>query len=249
MLSVSSLSVSAQSSQQNESSVDQSIPEKDGDYPDPGHKGVRVRVFVHGPKQKPIPGVSNICTDSDSTAVVGKTGWHLPSSVAYNLNVSSVPASISAGNLATFSASSFQVWQAAAGEKVIFNRGSDTSLTRSAYDGKNILAWGRTSSGALAVTYARYYSSTGLVADVDTIMNKKYVWSWTDPSTNACSLYPNTYDAQDILTHELGHWLGLNDEYSSSYVDNTMYGYGSKGEIKKNTLTIGDKANLSTIYP
>ena len=42
--------------------------------------------------------------------------------------------------------------------------------------------------------------------------------------------------------------MGLADEYTQEYADNTMFGYGSKGETKKNTLTTGDKTGLTAIY-
>ena len=93
----------------------------------------------------------------------------------------------------------------------------------------------------MGVTYVWYYTATNLVADVDTIMNKKYPWSLS------CST--NSYNAEDILTHELGHWFGLDDEYTGNFIDNTMYGYGSKAEIKKITPENGDKAGINLIYP
>ncbi|MDO8658770.1 MAG: matrixin family metalloprotease [Candidatus Levybacteria bacterium] len=239
--------VSAQNLESQSDSGD--VPEKNGDYPDPNNKKVRVRVFVHAPKNKLTPNPVATCDDIDSTAIVAATGWHLPGNVTYRLNALSVPSSVGSSNLASISANAFSVWKDAVPEKVNFTRGSNTSVNKSRYDGQNIVAWGRTSASALAVTYTRYYTSGGLVVDVDTIFNKSYIWSWTNPASNSCSLYSNAYDAQDILTHELGHWMGLDDHYTLDYVNNTMYGYGSKGEIKKNTLTTGDKTNLSTIYP
>lgn len=225
------------------------VPEKNGDYPDPKNRKLRVRVFVHPAKTNLTQSPVTNCTDSDSTASVASTGWHLPKNVTYRLNTSSVALSIGATDLATLSANAFTVWQDAVTGKVTFSRGADTLVSKSSYDGQNVIAWGRVNSRALAVTYTRYYPSTGDVVDVDTIFNKKYVWAWTNPLSFTCSNYSNAYDAQDILTHELGHWMGLNDHYESIYADNTMYGYGSKGEIKKNTLTTGDKANLNVIYP
>lgn len=225
------------------------VPERNGVYPDPRDRSVRVRVFIHDPKARVALQVSNICGDPESSATVSATGWHLPSNVTYRLNASSVPSSVGSSNIASISANAFSVWQNEVPGKVSFAKGRDTSVSRSSYDGQNIVAWGRTSSSALAVTYIRYYLSNGLVVDVDTIFNKRYAWAWTDTLLNGnCSIYPNAYDAQNILTHELGHWMGLDDHYDTSYVDNTMYGYGSKGETKKNTLTNGDKVNLSTIY-
>jgi len=228
----------------------QEIPEVDGIYNDPEHPGIKVRVFVH--KEKPARSVSSslVCglPDPGSSALVSAAGWHLPSSWTYNLNTSNVPSSVGSLNLPTFTNIALTSWSGASGNKVVFTKGVDTNTNRQAYDGRNIIAWGSTQGSALAVTYVRYIPSTGQTVDVDTIMNKKWSWSWTNQSSNPTCALSNTYDAQDILTHELGHWMGLDDEYTNSYVDNTMYGYGSKAEIKKDTLSTGDVNGVSAIY-
>lgn len=224
------------------------IPEKNGAYDDPDHPGIKVRVFVHPEKPERVSATALVCglADSDSASTVHATNWHLPATVTYNLNPSSVPSSVSGTNLATIAANGFADWVLAAGNTVTFTQGATTTVARTAYDGKNIIAWGRTSGSALGVTYVRYYTSTGLVVDVDTIMNKKFPWKWNNSSVCAD---PAAYDAENILTHELGHWLGLNDEYDTILYGNaTMYGYGSRGEVKKNTLTVGDNAGAYNIY-
>lgn len=229
---------------------DDLIPERNGDYAQPGHPGVRVRVFVHEPKEKLSSQSALSCVDNESSAIVGPAGWKLSSTVwTYRLNVSSVPSSVGGTNLETIAANGFGAWVnalATSSSEPNFTKGANTSVSRSSYDGQNVIAWGRTSGSALAVTYVRYYTSTGMVVDVDTIMNKKFLWSWANNLT--CG-DPNSYDAQNILTHEQGHWMGLNDEYTASFVDNTMYGYGSKNEVKKDTLTNGDKLGVISIYP
>ena len=157
-------------------------------------------------------------------------------------NTPSAPSSVS--GLTTVASDSFGKWTSA-----INNFSSRPNLvldgitlkTRNALDFENIITWGRTNGSALGVTYVWYYTATNLVADVDTIMNKKFAWSLSCSSTS--------YNAENILIHELGHWFGLDDEYGSSYVDNTMYGYGSKAEIKKITPENGDKAGINLIYP
>ncbi len=218
------------------------IPEVSGDYQDPENKNQRVRVFVHKVKDSVVQSLA--CLDNGSDAVVGQTGWKLPSSVTYNLNVSTVPSGVSTANWPLIAERSFAVWNQASDGVVNFVRGSDTRTSKQAGDGKNILSWGRTSANALAVTYTRYNTVTKQVVDVDTIMNQKFAWTWAN---NACGM-ANTYDAQNILTHELGHWMGLDDHYTADYVENTMYGYGAKGETKKNTLTNGDVLGAKNLY-
>lgn len=227
------------------------IPEKNGDYPDPEHPGVRVRVFVHEPKgEKPQADQSPILVcnsqDPNSNAIVPPTGWHLPANWTYTLNQSNVPSNVGSGNLTTIAANAFSVWKNAVSNLQITKTAFNTSVNRAKYDGQNIIAWGRTSGSALAVTYTWYYTNTGLAVDTDTIFNLKFPWYWNS-ANNSCT-DSNSYDAQNILTHELGHWLGLNDTYTNAYLENTMYGYGAKGEVKKDTLTNGDIQGAQAIY-
>ena len=222
------------------------VPERSGDYQEPGNPNVRVRVFVHNPKEKVSLSEQAVCTSDDpSSAVVGKTGWKLPTTNwTYRLNTSSVPASVGGGNLSTITTNGFNSWTtsiSSSSSKPVLVYGGTTTKTKSSYDGQNIIAWGRTSGSTLGVTYVRYYTSSGIVVDVDTIMNTRYLWT-----LNTCS--SNAYDAADILVHELGHWFGLNDEYDQSYVNNTMYGYGSKAERKKITPEQGDIDGINLIY-
>jgi len=219
------------------------VPEQAGDYPEPGRSDMRVRVFVY--EQKPErPGTatveSAVCSDPHVNDVVGVTGWRLPTGTwTYRLNPASAPAGIrtSLGDVASLGFGEWEAYQSA----VDFARGADTSVKRQALDFQNVIAWGKTPGNTLGVTYTRYYTATHEVADVDTIMNSRVKWSWNQCTTDS-------YDAQAILTHELGHWMGLDDEYTASYVDNTMFGYGDRAETKKDTLEAGDVAGVQVIY-
>jgi hypothetical protein len=227
------------------------IPERNGDFQDPDHPNLRVHVFVHEPKPLKLNSAQSTllaCNlpDPNSSSVVPPTGWHLPSNWTYTLNPSSVPASVGAGNLATIANNAFSQWMGATSKVSLSRTASDTTVNRQKVDGKYIIAWGRTSPSALAVTYTWYYTSTGQVAETDTIFNQKVPWYWNG-ANNTCT-DTNSYDVQDILTHETGHWMGLDDTYTDPFVDNTMYGYGSKGEVKKDTLTTGDTQGIQAIY-
>jgi len=215
-------------------------PEKNGIYDVPGKKNLKVRVFVH---ESPIKSAAVIgCQpDNDSTAPVDPAGWRLTKNWTYYINPN-VPSSI-ASNLTTIVENSFNAWRDPLTGKVNFKYGGTTNVRAKKLDGKNIIAWGRTSGSALGVTYIWYDTPTKNAVETDTIMNFKYRWGWS--ATTCDSSY---YDAQNILTHELGHWVGLDDEYDLSYADHTMYGYGAKGEIKKDTLTTGDKNSALALY-
>ena len=55
-------------------------------------------------------------------------------------------------------------------------------------------------------------------------------------------------DFENIATHELGHAVGLADLYNSACGEETMYGYGSNGETKKQTLNTGDIVGANKLY-
>lgn len=248
------LPLSVVSAQKPEDNPSPGIPEQSGDYPDPDHPGLRVRVFVHPAREhaqgpKVVDSASLVCTeDPNSSAFVDWAGWKLPTgNWTYNLNPSSVPGSVNPNNLPTIAANGFNAWQNAltSPSKPNLVRGSDTKVNKSSYDGQNVIAWNRITAQALGITYIRYYPDTHLAVDVDTIMNKLYRWKW---SGGGLCAQDDAYDAQNILTHEQGHWYGLDDEYADSYVHNSMYGYGFLGETKKDTLTTGDINGVLAIY-
>ncbi len=176
---------------------------------------------------------------------IPKNVWKLPSSWTYNLNVNSIPQSVGVKSLNSFIERAINQWIEATNKKINLTRGKDIIFTKARYDNQNIIAWGNAPRGALAVTYIWYDKNTNIVVDSDTIMNEKYLWSWYDSTTCA---YKNSYDAENILAHELGHWFGLNDVYDSNYRYATMFGYGYKGEKIKSTLTTGDKNTVYSIY-
>lgn len=246
--------------------ADQVIPEQAGVYDVLGRPELKLKVFVHEPKTdqpvrnnagKPTPqSPQEICTstlvaDPDSTSVVAGAGWKMPTTWVYRLNLNNIPATVGSANLPTIASSAFGQWTGAINNLVTIERGSDTTLNKAQLDGQNIIAWGRTSGTALAVSYVWYNQTTGELIEVDTIMNSKFTWYWSNPnnwpSDQTCA-YSGVYDAQNILTHELGHTVGLDDEYDASYINNTMYGYGSKSETKKNTLTAGDRNGALILY-
>ena len=243
------VSVSAKTDNPNANENGQ-IPEASGDYAVPGRNDLRVRVFVHGPKagnhRTPKPEENLVCEDNRSDAVTGWAGWKLPNStVTYRLNQNSAPSAIRS-SVPTFVSNSFSKWVNAitldgtTSAKPTLTPGSQTSTSRARFDGQNIIAWGRTSGSTLGVTYIWYYTASKLVAEVDTIMNYRVPWNL------ACST--SYYNAENIMIHELGHWFGLDDEYDGPFVENTMYGYGSRAEMKKITPENGDITGLNLIY-
>jgi hypothetical protein len=95
---------------------------------------------------------------------------------------------------------------------------------------------------AIAVTFYWYSRSTKELLETDTIFNSDLPWNITVNGD------PNSYDLQNIATHEFGHWLVLGDLYSQRDSALTMYGYGGLGETIKSTLGRGDISGINKIY-
>ena len=202
------VSVSAVGPNQNASdtAVDNAnIPEASGDYAIRGRQDLRVRVFVHEEKagNHTTQVTAPICEDNRSDSIVGGAGWRLPNTtIKYKLNQASAPSGIRS-SVTSFVGNSFNKWTNAitldgttSAKPTLVSDGA-TSITRSRYDGQNIIAWGRTSGPTLGVTYVWYWTATHVVAEVDTIMNNRTSWN--------LSCTTSSYNAENIIIHELCH--------------------------------------------
>jgi len=156
---------------------------------------------------------------------------------------------------------SFQTWEDDAGSFINFTYNGSFEGTPSSFLGagssnsKNEVGWVNISSAypnAIAVTMVWYNPATKEIIEVDMAMNSGSGFTWMQ---NAVSDDPDNatgasgyYDVQNIATHEAGHWLMLGDLYTRTTAAQTMYGYGSKGEVKKRSLESGDIAGVRAIY-
>lgn len=204
---------------------------------------IKLKVFIHYPnpgKPAPAPGVCD--KTENETSTYGVTGWKHTAPVTYRVNYGSIPSSVANAKAAINA--SFNVWGQGAVE------GATTTATRYKLDNINLVAWGNVSAaGAIAVTYTWYNSTTGVIVEQDIIMNVKLPWAHSDVSNpDATCGVLTAYEVQNILTHEVGHIYGLDDLYNSVDQDLTMYGYGAKGELKKETLGLGDLRGMAALY-
>ena len=209
--------------------------------------GISVRAFIHRPRVVEHNHLGT-CTETtnDNINDFGLTGWHLPANITWKLNQSSVPATITAALAESTIQSSFATWSKLAGTSFIDD--GSTSVKNTRLDGTNAVLWKRLGASTIGVTYVWYYTSTGDVAEVDTAFNSRYPWRvFTDGGD--CSVQYDAYDLQNIATHEIGHWVGLEDLYDTADKDLTMYGFGAGGELKKRSLGTGDVSGAQAVAP
>lgn len=143
----------------------------------------------------------------------------------------------SAGNVVANITVSANTWDSQTSAAVFSYQGT-TTMSAGKRDGYNVVAWGRYRAGVIAVTYIWYSGSH--ILETDTRMNTLYGWSLSGEA--------GKFDVQNIMTHEFGHWAGLNDLYSNADYWLTMYGYAGYGETYKQTLGLGDVLGLEAWY-
>jgi hypothetical protein len=136
----------------------------------------------------------------------------------------------------------FQSWANVATANVRFNYMGPAVITAGASDTVNLISFGDTTypfgSGTLAVTLSYFSSSTGIVSEADILFNPNQPWSTSGES--------GRYDIQSVMTHEIGHFVGLDH---SGMVSSVMEPFGATGQSDQRTLQHDDVAGLSEIYP
>ena len=113
-------------------------------------------------------------------------------------------------------------------------------------DGRNEYSMGNyPQSGVIAVTVIWSGVPIGgkgrQIIEFDVLFDTDFTWGNAD-------LNPAVMDLQNIAAHESGHGVGLDDIYSSSCSEITMYGYSNYGETKKRTLEQPDITGLQKMY-
>src|SRR5262249_54519947 len=122
--------------------------------------------------------------------------------------------------------------------------------------------------GALAITVLTYDDMTGAIVDADVLVNGGGRFfgvfdhdesdqssapysiegksSDSDDGTSIDSSKPPRFDVQNVLTHELGHFFGLGEDYDDSMA--TMYASTRPGETNKRVVTSTDGSVVSALY-
>lgn len=138
----------------------------------------------------------------------------------------------------------FQTWQSIPSANISFKYQGTTATRSVAQDGLNIVTFSDDSSPlgstVLAATFSFYGTVNGqfTTLDADIAFNPAFQWSTSGET--------GKYDIQSVLTHEIGHFLGLDH---SPLISSVMVPFGALGLADQRTLLYDDIAGVSEIYP
>lgn len=213
-----------------------------------------VREFTYITYRAPTPRLAECTTSSSDNGAYALAGWKMRSSPKYDLTLSTMGVPTFAAGIATFKDAlngAVGAWEATDFSDRFGSVTEASVRPRQKFDGQNLVAFARGGRGAVGITRFWVDSQTDTVLEFDVLLNSNYPWSTAlNGAVDDCSGTTGAFDVQAVLTHELGHPVGL--EHVSADVANdaqTMYPYVATGETRKRSLANGDLAGINLQYP
>jgi hypothetical protein len=140
----------------------------------------------------------------------------------------------------------FQAWEDISGSDISFTRGADTNDVAPgasshivAFDENNTSGYFPTGSGIVAITPISFDTGSGNILDADILFNGGQYNFSTDGSAG-------TFDVQDVLSHEIGHFIGLDH---SPQMSGTLWPYVSSRQWLHRSLTTDDRSGAIAVAP
>lgn len=134
----------------------------------------------------------------------------------------------------------FDTWNAVADSRFQLSYAGTSTRTESQGVGNGINEmWFTPSapgSGMLAVNYLWYYEGRKDYIESDILFDDTYLWATTASST--------ALDVQSVALHELGHTVGLDDQYPNTW---RVMGAGVRGQNRR-ALSVDDRAGAVFLY-
>jgi hypothetical protein len=212
---------------------------------------IEQKIFVHyaKPVDKPTPPTK----DAGSYTVFGS--WNIQSlPVHYRINPSTTTLDeafvIDTIQLAAneWDDGAYSTWGGVSKDLFAYDGTSqktyaDLAWTADDMDGENTIIFGNyPTANVIGVTTIIGNRYTGQILEFDMVLDTDYAWGNADTETTP------VMDLQNIVTHELGHGVGLGDLYKRTASQETMYGYGSYDQVIKRSLYFGDIAGIKSLY-
>jgi len=137
----------------------------------------------------------------------------------------------------------FGHWEAVSESSAAFSfRGEAAQRNSNPSDGRNVVGFADArvlASGVLGATFITT-NAEGRITDADIVLSRG-----VDFSTRL-EAFAGAYDAESVLTHEIGHLLGLDH---SGLVRATMAPFTDRGDVHQRSLETDDAIGAGILYP
>lgn len=142
---------------------------------------------------------------------------------------------------------SFAAWRNINESEIDFEfAGSTTNAVSVATDNRNVIRWvdSNIATGVFAVTITTFNTTTGDIVDADMELNDRdFTWDTLGP--NGTQGIIGRAMIENVVTHELGHFIGLDHPTNSQA---TLFFASSPGLIDQTTLEVDDRAPVINDY-
>ena len=171
--------------------------------------------------------------------------------ISYLINTDSIPSLINPDGINPVDEiiAGFEAWDDATSRELFNDTPGTTTLSGTdPWDG-NIISWTNLgNTGIIAVTTFWWWTGTKELAAFDMELSTQYKWGIDPDGEGTGSVLVGAMDIRNIVTHEAGHTLVLEDLYQDQLSEMTMYGYSADGEVKWISLELGDIAGVQALY-
>jgi hypothetical protein len=181
-----------------------------------------------------------------------RVGPHYPkitSTITYCVLVQAEdPVSLPANEVAVKAA--FSTWDDEVDDVALFNAASPiTDCDEGGPRGSaatGVVQWGSLAAGIAGLTELDFGSPD---FSAGTVPIARFTITLSSDLTNwSVSAGAGDYGIQDVVTHEVGHVVGLDDLRSIKDLCLTMFGGASTSDTRQQTLAVGDKLGAHAIY-